>query len=282
MTGTRTTRDDLDVKMAEAREAVTEAERKLGAASLDGKGEATARKALESARQDEEATAGAIAELEHREAEAAREQAEGAARDQRLAIYEWCRAYLPLCAAVVSAREAMERAEAAASALTAPARVRRLKPAGRGHGLERVTEIKPDGTRWTATRTLQESELDLQLLDGTPAPGLKGVVYPNFTVARAAELVERAEMLIKAEREGKGAEVAVTGAERAAKRAADRKAERQANQEAQRKARAAAEAKAATDAAEAKRRRLRPETREQRRERLTAEAGSNILNPVPQ
>jgi colicin import membrane protein len=210
--------DDLEGRLIDARDATAEAERALGAASLDGKGEAEAQAVADEARAEERRLSMSIEELGRREESAEAKAAKEAARAERIAIYSWARDYLPLVAAVLRSHEAYVQAQHKLRALTPPRRASVLLHTGS----EKVTV---DGI--TTRRTLDETELDFPLMNGTPPPPrgeLKTAPPFRVSIERCEELVARANEVIAAEERGEAESVVVTGQHREEERRARRAA----------------------------------------------------------
>src|SRR4249919_3592862 len=102
---------DPSDRLATAQDEVRRAEEALGRAALDGRGEATARKALTTAQDEQAAAELACREAERREAEAEAQRAADAARAQRIRAYEWACDYLPAALRVIELRRELADAE---------------------------------------------------------------------------------------------------------------------------------------------------------------------------
>jgi hypothetical protein len=217
---TTPTLEDLQTQLTEAQSAVTDAERRVGAAALDGKGKAAAQKALDATRAEVTQIEAAIEELQRRDADAAQQVASEGARAERIALYEWTEGFCERYAELLRRKAALEEAERELRDLTVPGRIHRLKT----HGAERVTL---DGS--ASTRLLSEiPDLDFPLLSGipTPARGKEWKPEQQMTVERLEELRTRAAELAKAEREDSTEGILVTGPQWIEQRQAQRLARR--------------------------------------------------------
>jgi hypothetical protein len=262
------TTDQLHAQLAAAQEQREAAEQNLGAATLDRKGETAATKELERATAEVRRLEAAITVSDSRAAEADHVAQIAAEGQRRIDTYRWVVEYMPYVKAVVAAREALDivEAEATAAARSCP---RRAILSG---GTERVTK---DGI--TRRLFLAETDLDLPATEGIPfGPDGHLNLLPGHTCDRCDEIAARAQAMIEAEENGKAADLAVTGAQRAAERQAERrvradqrKAE-MANAEAQAKAKR--ERRMSAPAPEPE-----PETDTERSEREAAEFRSSAL-----
>ena len=99
-TTTQSNADELREQISRYEQEVTEAEREIGAAALDGKNPAAATKRAREAREAITRCAAALEELERRQAAAEEAARAGQASRARLASYEWMASYMGLLALV--------------------------------------------------------------------------------------------------------------------------------------------------------------------------------------
>ena len=102
---------ELSDQLASAQQRKVAAEEQLGAAVLDGGKVKTIEKNLAEAKADVDRLAAALETAEEREIEKGEQEAQEAARQERIALYTSVRDYLPLAAAVVEARAVLKAAE---------------------------------------------------------------------------------------------------------------------------------------------------------------------------
>ena len=110
-TTTDSTREQLEARLVEQRREVEEAERRIGAAELDGSGGRAATKRLADAKDAVRRTGAALEELGRREHAEAERQAEIDAARLRLATYQYIAEYLRRAAPIVGGMDALGEAE---------------------------------------------------------------------------------------------------------------------------------------------------------------------------
>lgn len=186
-TATIPTADEIRAQITQHREAITEAEREIGAAALDGQSTKAAEKRMQDARDGIARCEAALQELDRR-GDDAQERAEAAVRANS---YRWAVAFLTRAEAVLEAYGPLLEASARLQELGSDPLVRRSQ----------VRHTTPDGLD-ELVRALPKAELLRAVARLHPQRtrlGAAVTLQDVFTVERLRELREQFEALAACE-----------------------------------------------------------------------------------